>query len=209
MNQVMSPPIKFDNYLGARKRAKTLGYKLMSLHSRGVNILFDHYVNGIYFSRWTDEIAAIPEKGKQFEKGRDIVDAQTGWTVPLKEALRLLNDVDIFQGGISLLITPMEVTSENGRTIIHPKSIIAMAGSISYGGECILHWATKGVERNALIFNTYDAPSVKPLVCSYKIFHTAFPEAVILSSLLTAYLFDSSSYYDVILEPIHPTVSSI
>ncbi len=68
------------------------------------------------------EVLAYPTNGGLFKKGQDIVDAKTGLRVPLS-SLRDL-DVDIYQKGTGLYITPKEGVEERG--VVHPKSIVVV-----------------------------------------------------------------------------------
>lgn len=119
------------HYLDARNIARKMRGKLISGVTHDTAIIGKHASKQIRsgYGCWNDEILAHPEKGSKFQKGIDIVDAQTGWTVPISEVLLLLKD-DPFQTGAYLYITPEDVKPENGKTIVHPKSIIVLTGVV-------------------------------------------------------------------------------
>ncbi len=111
-------------YLEASKIAKKLGGKLPA------NPLHDEYVARsdrweklpCYYAAWARELLVHPEKGGKFKKGRDIVDSETGWTVPAsyipKEAFGTK--------GVGLFVDPGNMQKEKGRVIVHPAGKIAV-----------------------------------------------------------------------------------
>lgn len=78
------------------------------------------------YPAWAKEIIVYPRTGWQFEKGKDVVDSETGWILPAmhipKEAIR--------REKIGLFVDPEEITEENGNVVVHPKSIVVLKGFI-------------------------------------------------------------------------------
>jgi len=126
-NQIY-PTFKKVDYLAARKIAKEANAFLPS------NVLHDDILLNSNrwkslakrnsYPMWADEISAHPEKGGVFLRGRDIVDARTGWVLPFSEAASCAKEEFVNRKRTGLIITPEEVSSEKGKVIVHPKSII-------------------------------------------------------------------------------------
>ena len=87
-----------------------------------------------FYPAWANEISAHPKKGGVFARRQDIVDAQTGWTVPFSEVNTCTSSEFVGIRLASLIITPKELTREGGRIIVHPESIIVFTQRIEVFG---------------------------------------------------------------------------
>jgi hypothetical protein len=124
-----------EGYLKARWYAECEGKRLPS------NVLHDDYLVGSgnwkglidekYYGAWAREILAYPEKDGVFEAGKDIVDSETGWTIPSfyvpPQALGVK--------GAGLFIDPGEIKEIGGRVAISPRTIIVLNGIIQESGS--------------------------------------------------------------------------
>ncbi|MFA6490070.1 MAG: hypothetical protein WCT52_05330 [Candidatus Micrarchaeia archaeon] len=87
-----------------------------------------------FYPAWANEISAHPKKGGVFARRQDIVDAQTGWTIPFFEANSCAINEFVGVPRVGLIITPKELTREGGRIIVHPESIIVFTKRIEVFG---------------------------------------------------------------------------
>ena len=87
-----------------------------------------------FYPAWANEVSAHPKKGGVFTRRQDIVDAQTGWTVPFSEANSCAFSEFAGIRGVNLIITPKELTRENGKIIVHPESIIVFTKRVEVFG---------------------------------------------------------------------------
>ena len=127
------------------------------------------------YSGWAREVLAKPENGQHFQKGIDIKDAKTGWTIPasyVKDA----TGGDPYKPGIGLFID-LASFDENKGVVLIPKSTVVVenlqesgeAGKVDEKTGLIvkvkdfgaLEWAEKG-------WNFYpETESARPLARGY------------------------------------------
>ncbi len=172
--------VKLAGYLEARKLTRGKG----GLPS---NVLHDDYLVGTNrwkdvqkaYPTWAREILVYPPKDGKFD-GRDVVDSNKDgkgrkWILPAsyvpKEA--------VGKEKVGLFINPQEVKEENGRVVVHPKSVLILHPFIqqSYsGGKVDVNtripleveyelWKTVPVEERRWLVRM-DGAGVRPLVRS-------------------------------------------
>ncbi|MFH0738067.1 MAG: hypothetical protein V1827_05285 [Candidatus Micrarchaeota archaeon] len=121
-------------YLEARRLAAKKGMKLPS------NVLHDDYLVrtdrwkevGEIYPAWALEILVHPENGGKFKKGKDVVDSETGWTVPAK----YVPEEAVGRKGVGLLLVPGNI-QEKGKVVVHPKGKpVILTPFIQETGEC-------------------------------------------------------------------------
>ena len=115
-------------YLQARKEVATKGMRLPP------HPLLDRYVirNRVRDGLLADELLAHPEKDCVFQKGRDVRDSLSGWIIPA----RYVPEEALGRQGVGLFVVPKEV-EENGKVVIHPKSVIVLDGMIQVSDEWV------------------------------------------------------------------------
>src|SRR5271157_3720374 len=140
VNRKMIVPLgQQANYPEARKLASGRGLRLAS------NVLHDEYlvkserwreVEEVY-PAWAMELLVHPAKEGEFDKGKDVVDSETGWRLP---AAYLSDprfvDSDVFRKGIGLFIDPEDVIEERGRMVVIPASIVVLDPFIQESKTC-------------------------------------------------------------------------
>jgi len=116
---------KKADYLEARKLVAAIGRKLPS------NVLHDDHLvrtdewkkNEDLYPAWARELIVRDMIGGLggfgFRKGKDVIDQITGWIYPASyipaEAIGIK--------GASLFVDPADITTENGKVIVHPASV--------------------------------------------------------------------------------------
>jgi hypothetical protein len=125
------------DYLSARRLAGKKGMRLPS------NVLHDEYLvnperlKGVaqIYPAWARELLVYPERDGKFALGKDIVDSETGWCLPV---VYLTNphivDTDVFRESIGLFVEPADIVIEGDRTIVHPASIVVLHPFIQENG---------------------------------------------------------------------------
>jgi hypothetical protein len=147
------PMPKKSDYISATERARGRGAMLAS------NVLHDDYLTSSdpkrslakAYPAWAREILAYEGSSEFFQKGRDIVDHETGWVLPAcyvpqeifsrssvrakglddrgPSTIRAVTSKDF---PVGLFIDPEEVEAKGGRSIIHPLSM-----AIIWGFPCL------------------------------------------------------------------------
>jgi hypothetical protein len=121
--QIIIPLDKRVGWLRARKLTKDKG----GLPS---NVLHDNYLvrtqNGKQISEfyplWAKELLVYPRINGKFKKGRDIIDSEIRWVIPWSEITRLISPESLIGSKVGLFVDPEDVTVDNRRKIVHPKS---------------------------------------------------------------------------------------
>ncbi|MEW6722731.1 MAG: hypothetical protein AB1324_05705 [Candidatus Micrarchaeota archaeon] len=103
-----------DDYLARSDRWKTLGN---------------------YRCIWAREILVYPESGGVFQKGRDVVDAETGWTMPADYVAKAAEGKELFGAGrAGLFVEPAFLEEADGRVVVHPASLLVLHGVLQLSG---------------------------------------------------------------------------
>ena len=138
--QVIIPTRQNMGWLKARESVKDKG----GLPS---NVLHDEYLNGPearyktvhgYYAAWAREVLVYPQKGGQFKKGKDVVDAfkdESGreWVFPASN----MPEEAVGRQKVGLFIDPEHVEVSDKRVVVlaKPQSIIVLSPLIQESGQ--------------------------------------------------------------------------
>ena len=127
------PLNKGAGYLEARKLTAEKGSKLPSnvLHDDVLVRSDDWRQISDAYPLWAREVLVYPAKGSKFEKGKDVVDSQTGWILPAS----YVPEQAVGKQNMGLFVDPRDVTKENGKVIVHPENLVVLASFIQNSGD--------------------------------------------------------------------------
>ena len=136
MNVIMTIGVKAD-YLNARRLADFKGMKLPP------HALHDDYLArsdmwktlANYRRVCSREMLVYPESRGEFRRGSDVVDTETGWTLPASYVSKAADSEEVFGlRKVGLFLVPEEITDENGKVVVHPSSMTVLHGMLQNSG---------------------------------------------------------------------------
>jgi hypothetical protein len=136
MKVIIPLGVKAD-YLNARKLAAFRSMKLPP-HTLHDDYLFrseSWKTLKNYRRACAREMLVYSETNGTFQRGKDVVDSETGWTLPASYVSKADETKEVF--GLQrtgFFVDPEVITEENGRAIVHPASIIVLYGMLQRSG---------------------------------------------------------------------------